>query len=367
MDNRKVKILIVDDTILYRKILKDTLSTFSQVEVVGTAPNGKIALSKIPILNPDIMTLDLEMPELNGLETLEQLKLMENAPSALMVSAHTTKDAGVTMEALNLGAFDFIAKPYGGDINTNIETLKNQFEPILKAFLAKQGITLGQKQDSKSTPFSVEKDFSIPVKKNFEKISTILKPNIVVIGVSTGGPKALVEVISNLDTNLKVPVIIVQHMPPVFTKALADSLNQKTTLNVVEGVSGEIIRPGNIYIAPGGKQMKIRDDIENNVKRLLITDDPPENFCKPAVDYLFRSVADVYGKKSLGIIMTGMGRDGVVGIRLMKRLGAGIIAQDRETSVVFGMPAEAIKSGCVDYVASLQEIAPEINRICRGY
>jgi two-component system, chemotaxis family, protein-glutamate methylesterase/glutaminase len=365
--SKKIKVLIVDDTVLYRKILKDTLSTFSQVEIVGTAPNGKIALSKIPFLNPDIMTLDIEMPELNGLETLRKLKLLKNAPSALMVSAHTTKDAGVTMEALNLGAFDFIAKPYGGDINTNVETLKNQFDPILKAFLARQGITFGQAYEGKKEDVTTEADTIIPPKKEYKKISAMLKPAIVAIGISTGGPKALVEVISNLDANLKVPVIIVQHMPPIFTKALADSLNQKTELNVKEGASGDIIEAGNIYIAPGGKQMKIKNDDENSIKKLLVTDDPPENFCKPAVDYLFRSVASVYGKKSLGIIMTGMGRDGVVGIRLMKRHSAGIIAQNRETSVVFGMPAEAIKSGCVDYIASLHEIAPEINRICRGF
>lgn len=364
MNNGKVKVLIVDDTVLYRKILKDTLSTFSQVEIVGTAPNGKIALSKIPYLNPDIMTLDLEMPELNGLETLQKLKLMENAPSALMVSAHTTKDASVTMEALNLGAFDFIAKPFGGDINSNVEALKNQFEPILKAFLARQGILFGKSRELESTIQATEPDISIPQKTEYEKISTLLKPDIVAIGISTGGPKALVEVVSNLDKNMRVPVLIVQHMPPVFTKALADSLNQKTALNVKEAASGDIIKAGSIYIAQGGKQMKIKDGSE---KTIVITDDPPENFCKPAVDYLFRSVASVYGRKSLGIIMTGMGRDGVVGIRLMKRNGAGIIAQDKATSVVFGMPAEAIKSGCVDYIASLVEIAPEINRICRGY
>jgi two-component system chemotaxis response regulator CheB len=363
----RVKVLIVDDTVLYRKILKDTLQTFPVVEIVGTAPNGKIALSKIPHLKPDIMTLDLEMPELNGLETLRELKKVgDHCPSALMVSAHTTKDASVTMEALDLGAFDFIAKPSGGDMHSNIETLKEQFEPILKAFLARQGISIGKNRSEGIKPSSPQE--SDPVgKQTYAPISPFLKPEIVVIGISTGGPKALAEVVPNLDPKLKVPIVIVQHMPPVFTNALAGSLNQKTDLTVVEATNGQKLEAGKIYIAPGGKQLRIEKDKLAHNSVVVITDDPPENFCKPAVDYLFRSISKNFGKKALGIIMTGMGRDGALGARLMKRAGAGIIAQDKDSSVVFGMPAEVIKTGAADYIAPLHEIAKEINRICRGY
>jgi two-component system, chemotaxis family, protein-glutamate methylesterase/glutaminase len=363
----KVKVLIVDDTVLYRKILKDTLQMFPAVEIVGTAPNGKIALSKIPHLKPDIMTLDLEMPELNGLDTLRELKKAgEHCPSALMVSAHTTKDASVTMEALNLGAFDFIAKPSGGDMHSNVETLKEQFEPILKAFLAKQGISIvkGREELDKT---ATQQEKGPAQTKSYAPISPLLKPEIVVIGISTGGPKALAEVVPNLDPKLRVPIVIVQHMPPVFTNALAGSLNQKTALTVVEATHGKKLEAGNIYIAPGGKQLRVEKDKLANNSIVVITDDPPENFCKPAVDYLFRSVSKNFGKKALGIIMTGMGRDGALGARLMKRVGAGIIAQDKDSSVVFGMPAEVIKTGAADYVAPLHEIAKEINRICRGY
>jgi len=361
----KVKVLIVDDTVLYRKILKDTLQTFPDVEIIGTAPNGKIALSKLEHLKPDLMTLDLEMPELNGLDTLRGLKDIKDAPSALMVSAHTTKDASVTMEALDLGAFDFIAKPSGKDLQANVSDLKEQFEPVLKAFLAKQGITVGTVPKSRDSLTGLTEN-KIEAKK-YAPISPLLKPEVVVIGISTGGPKALADVIPLIDPQIKVPLLIVQHMPPVFTKALADSLNKKTKLTVVEAVNRQKVLAGNIYIAPGGRQMRIEKDRQANTSLIVITDDPAENYCKPAVDYLFRSVSKNFGKRALAIIMTGMGKDGVLGARLMKRSGAGIIAQDKASSVVFGMPAEAIKADVVDYIAPLDKIAAEINRICIGY
>jgi len=287
---------------------------------------------------------------------------MNEPPFALMVSAHTTKDANVTMEALNLGAFDFISKPSGGNIQSNVDALIDQFDPILKAFLIKQGIGLSE---NKSAP--TLKAVNAPSFGTNDKISTMLKPDIVAIGISTGGPKALAEVIPMLDSNLRVPIVIVQHMPPVFTKALAESLDKKTKLNVVEAANRMRLKPGYIYIAPGGKQMGIERNVLAGESLIKITDDEPENFCKPSVDYLFRSISKQYGKKVLGIMMTGMGCDGVVGSQLMKKQGAAIIAQNEATCTVFGMPAEAIKADVVDYIAPLNGIAEEINRIVRGY
>lgn len=363
----KIKILVVDDTIFYRKILKDTLAHFPEAEIVGTASNGRIALNKIDQLKPDLITLDLEMPTLNGLDTLRELKKVENPPSALMVSAHTTKDAQVTMEALNLGAFDFIAKPSGGDIRTNVEILKEQFKPVLTAYGIRQkfkiNLTNG-KAPTKTKQTASKTPIEIPV--STKKIKSY-DPDIIAIGISTGGPKALADVVPTLNSKIKAPIVIVQHMPPLFTKALASSLNAKTDLEVVEAKDGDILQPGKIYIAPGGSQMKVyRKGIASRGK-IEITDDPPENFCKPAVDYLFRSVADNYEKNALGIIMTGMGRDGVIGAKMMRDKGAKIMAQNKETCVVFGMPSEAIRKGVVDYVLPLNQIAPEINRISIGY
>ncbi len=357
----KIRILVVDDTALYRKIIKDTLMGFSNVEVVGTASNGKIALSQVQSLKPDLMTLDLEMPEMNGLQTLRQLKSLANAPKAIMVSAHTTKDAAVTMQALDLGAFDFIAKPSGSSIAENVAALKDQFNPVLRAFSIRYRPAAPTGRQQRVLPSN--KPIPGPVGNG---IKPPFKPDVVVIGVSTGGPKALADVVPNFDKNLRVPVLIVQHMPPLFTKALADSLDKKSVLKVEEAANGVSLKPGHVYIAPGGKQMKIKRN-GGILPQIGITDDPPENFCKPAVDYLFRSASDVYGEKTLAVIMTGMGKDGTAGLQKLKQEGAKAIAQDKETSTVFGMPMEAIKAGVVDCVVPLGKIATEINRICRGF
>ncbi|MCB9056954.1 MAG: chemotaxis response regulator protein-glutamate methylesterase [Calditrichae bacterium] len=371
MENTKKRVLIVDDTALYRKIIKDVLESFDNFEVIGTAANGKIALSKIQYLKPDLITLDQEMPELNGLETLRELKNLGGNCAAVMVSSHTTKGANITMQALDLGAFDFIAKPEGFNLESNTEQLRSQFLPILKAFQIQNKSYIPKNKSVAVPAYESVSEIAVqePVFDNqtFQKISPSLAPEVVAIGISTGGPKALAHVIPQLDSSLKVPVLIVQHMPPLFTKALADSLNNKSGLTVHEAENGQNLLPGHVYIAPGGKQMKVENSTKPGMKQIIINDDPPENFCKPSVDYLFRSVAKLYEKKALGVIMTGMGRDGVIGLRLMKRHGAGIMAQNKTSSTVFGMPMEAIKSGVVDYVADIEEIGPEINRICRGY
>ena len=188
-------------------------------------------------------------------------------------------------------------------------------------------------------------------------------PQVVALGISTGGPKALTEMVPQLPANLPVPLLIVQHMPPVFTKSLADDLNNRTQLTVREAIDGQPIRAGEVWIAPGGRQMKV--ERENAQIVLRITDDPPENSCRPSVDYLFRSVAEVYGGRAVGVIMTGMGSDGSLGCRRLKHCGASIIAQDAATCVVFGMPREPIEKGIADVVAPLGQIAAEITRLVR--
>jgi len=361
MLNQQIKILVVDDTALYRKILKDLLSEMENVEVVGSAPNGKIALTKIDLLRPDIITLDLEMPEMDGLETLRQIKALSKNVVAIMVSAHTTKDAAITLEALELGAFDFIAKPSGGSIVENIQNLRDQFSSKLEAFLEKYNVhnTLRRSQSAVVHPV-----FSKPAAGLRKGLNQ--KPKIIAIGISTGGPKALAEIIPQIPASLPASIVIVQHMPPVFTKALADSLNRKSALQIVEGKQGDELQLGTVYIAPGGKQMKIVSAAIPGKYVIEITDDPPENHCKPSADYLFRSVASHFPGKAIGVIMTGMGRDGKRGLEEMKQAGARIIAQNEETCVVFGMPMEAIKSGLADDVLPLQQIANRITKIANG-
>lgn len=361
MTTRKIRVLIVDDTALYRKIIRDVLSDFPEIDVVGTAPNGKIALSKLETLKPDLLTLDQEMPEMDGLETLRQIKEKHLKVATIMVSAFTTRGASITMQALNLGAFDFIAKPDSKNIQENINSLKEQFEPQFKAFAKRLEISTGSVRVSVGT--STDKAI-IPELKLLSGLKG--KPKIVTIGISTGGPKALADVIPNIPGDLGVPVVLVQHMPPVFTKALAESLDKKSPLTIVEGQNGQILQANTVYIAPGGKQMKVVSGSGIGQYVIKITDDPPENHCKPSADYLFRSVSSLFPGKALAVIMTGMGRDGTTGLRLLKREGAKVIAQDEQSCVVFGMPMEAIKAGVVDQVVSLDQIAAKITSSVRG-
>lgn len=364
MINRKIKVLVVDDTALYRKIVKDVLNEFNELEVIGSAPNGKIALNKIESLHPDLITLDQEMPEMDGLETLRQIKERGIKTAAIMVSSLTTQGAVITMKALNYGAFDFIAKPDSSSLQENIKNFKEQFKPKIEAFVNRLHIReIASSTREAVSPFS---------KKPSETATDIIKsglkekPKIVAIGISTGGPKALADVIPQIPAGLGVPIVIVQHMPPVFTKALADSLDKKSPLKIIEGSNGQELTPDTVYIAPGGKQMKVEEGNGFGKYILKITDDPPENHCKPSADYLFRSVAGVFPGKAMGVIMTGMGRDGTVGLRLMKRSGAKVLAQDEKSCVVYGMPMEAVKAGVVDLVLPLNKIAGEISKIVKG-
>lgn len=346
-----MRVLIVDDTVLYRKILQDVLSAIPDVEVVATAPNGKIALSKIDRFRPDLMTLDVEMPEMDGIETLRHLKQKAHRPAVLMVSSLTQHDAEVTLQALNLGAFDFIAKPDGGSFAQNIEMLTEQLVPKIQALIRKNlhRTSNFQRLQSGMTPLTA---------------APVTRPRIVAIGVSTGGPKALADVIPKLPADLPVPLVVVQHMPPLFTRALANSLNNKSQLTVVEAEHGMALQSGTVYVAPGGKQMKLNT---NSIHpKIQLTDDPPENHCRPSVDYLFRSVNEIYGSKALAVIMTGMGRDGTEGLRLLKQSGAYNLAQDEATSVIYGMPMEAVRAGVVDEVLPLNRLAERIDKIVKG-
>lgn len=358
----KLKALVVDDSVLYRKILSDILSSFSDVEVIGAAHNGKSALQKIKDLKPDLVTLDFEMPELNGIQTLREMKKIAPDTKAVMVSAHTQNGAKITMEALEEGAFDFIAKPDTQSLADNKITLRRQLQPIINVVSVKIRLKGKPKAIQPKPVVAPPQPKPRPATTNIsQRMRAVMtsKVDIVGLGISTGGPNALTQVIPKLPENFKVPVLIVQHMPPLFTAALAESLNRKSRINVQEAKDGTVLSPGNVYIAPGGKQMKIEKEGASS-PIIKITNDPPENNCKPAVDYLFRSLAKIYKGNSLGVIMTGMGSDGTKGLIILKKLGSKVIAQDERTCTVFGMPMEAIRAGVVDVVAPLHNIANEI-------
>ena len=355
MPKRLLRVLVVDDSVLYRKVLSDVLSNIPGVEVVGTATDGKVALAKIPHLKPDMLTLDFEMPALDGLEVLEHVRISHPDLRAVMVSTHTKEGAAITLKALELGALTFVTKPKTKNPLESKTVLFDQLIPVVKEIMAQMQPSQPLADKDRVISHPVVSDAG-PGKVTSQAGSGRIQ--IVVIGISTGGPKALAELIPCLPEDLRVPVVIVQHMPSEFTAALAESLDQKSDLKVIEAKNSMALKRGTVFIAPGGRQMKV---VTVSGKTLLeVNDDPPENHCQPSVDYLFRSISKVYGKHALGIIMTGMGSDGVLGLRLMKRLGAQVIAQDKQSCVVFGMPGSAVNAGVVDHVVPLNRIAAEI-------
>lgn len=360
---KPLRVLVVDDTVVYRKIVSDVLAELPDVEVVGSAYNGKSALLKIKTLQPDLLTLDIEMPEMNGLEVLEHLRKEAPQVGAIMLSTLTQQGGAMTMRALELGAFDFIPKPQSGTMNENREVVKTALAPMLKAFDRSREIRArlsGLSTRPKETP--VIRPKWRPAKTGSPIANRPGSSSIVAIGVSTGGPNALSQMLPQLPADIGVPVVIVQHMPPLFTQSLANSLNTKCAIEVREAKNGEPLLPNVAYVAPGGKQMKIIAGGDGTQRVIKITDDPPENNCKPSVDYLFRSVADHYVGRATGVIMTGMGSDGTAGLKLMKNNGAIVIAQNEATCVVYGMPKEPIESGLADVVSPLDQIAAEILR-----
>ncbi len=337
---KMLRVLVVDDSVLFRQIIGEAVQNMSIARLSGYARDGKEAINKIEILQPDIVTLDVEMPVMDGTEALTIIKNKWPRIKVIMVTSMNQFSVSHTIDALEEKAFSFIAKPdFGG---------KEQIEFELKKLV--QGIY------DENNRQKVKKTLTRPSYKP----KTSRKPLVVAIGVSTGGPNALVKVISQLPGNLSVPILIVQHMPAGFTGPLAESLNRKSELNVKEAAHGELLERANVYIAPGGKHMKILADSSGSFGRIVITDEPPENFCKPSVDYLFRSLAEEHPGRVLPVIMTGMGNDGTDGLRFIKEHSSVAIGQDEESSTVYGMPCSAKNAGLIDVEVPLADIAQTI-------
>ncbi|WP_028317995.1 protein-glutamate methylesterase/protein-glutamine glutaminase [Desulfobulbus elongatus] len=372
MFGKNIRVLVVDDTIVYRKAVSDILAEMPGVEVVGVAHNGKIAVSKIQSLKPDLLTLDIEMPEMNGIEVLHYLQQHAPQVSAIMVSTLTSEGGDMTMRALELGAYDFILKPSATNINESKQHLRTLLTPLIKAFqtgrTAIGSMQAGGRTTAPRRPPAAARSQTGGTPAAGKTATPPLVPlarrqgksEIVTIGISTGGPNALARMMPMLPGDLGVPIVIVQHMPPVFTKSLANSLNGKCALTVKEAQDGEALHANVAYIAPGGKQMKLVASTDGTNRLIKITGDPPENSCRPSADYLFRSVADYYVGRTTAVIMTGMGSDGTKGLQILKQKGALIIGQDEETCVVYGMPKAPAELGLTDVVAPLDRIAAEI-------
>jgi len=345
----KIRALIVDDSVVMRRIIGDALSRDPALETAGVASHGGIALQKIPQVNPDIVILDVEMPEMDGLTTLREIRKKYPKLPVIMFSTLTAKGAVTTIEALTAGASDYVAKPANmGCVSESLERLQAELIPKIKALCG--GVAPPEIRNFHPNPISTGPQFRIGT----------AAIEIVSIGTSTGGPNALAELFKDFPGDLPVPVVIVQHMPPVFTALLAERLTAHSNLKFSEGREGEPLRAGQGYLAPGGKHMEVVQ--QGGIRRIHLQEGPPENSCRPAVDVLFRSVVGVYGGGTLGVVLTGMGQDGMRGCELIRECRGQVLAQDEASSVVWGMPGAVVGAGLADKVLPLNQVANEIVR-----
>ncbi len=353
----KLRVLIVDDSVVIRRILTDIISGDSDLEVAGVAANGRIALDKIPQVNPDIVTLDIEMPEMDGLQALRELRKNYPRLPVIMFSTLTERGATATIEALSLGASDYVTKPANvGKVGEGMTRVRDDLIPKIKALCGRAVKISAQPIRSPARQVPAPK---LPVRSGPRRVE------IVAIGTSTGGPNALAELLPCFPANFPVPVLIVQHMPPVFTKLLADRLAAKCLLAVVEGRTGDELSAGKIWIAPGNYHMSIQKMPLGT--RIKLNQEPAENSCRPAVDVLFRSVAEIYGAAALAVVLTGMGQDGLRGCESVREAGGQILVQDEASSVVWGMPGFVSRAGLADKELPLQAISAEIvQRVWEG-
>lgn len=352
----KIRVLVVDDAVVVRRLVSDVIAADPALEIAGTAANGRIALAKIPQVNPDIVTLDVEMPEMDGLQTLAALRKQYPLLPVIMFSTVTRRGAETTIDALSLGANDYVTKPANvGSVTEALQCLRDQLIPKIKLWCSRA-------TRSENVPLRPGTSF-VYLASPRRPVAQPPRVEVVAIGVSTGGPNALSTLIPELPRDLPVPIVIVQHMPPVFTRLLAERLASQSAVQVSEGVAGEEVRPGHVYIAPGDYHMTVRR--QGCSIRLMTNQDPPENSCRPAADVLFRSVVDVYGAGTLGVVLTGMGQDGLRGCERIREAGGQIVVQDEASSVVWGMPGFVARAGLADQVLPLKEVAAEILRRVR--
>jgi two-component system chemotaxis response regulator CheB len=349
-------VLVADDSAFMRNALSMMLQEDPEIQVVATAVNGAEAVEKNRLYQPDLITMDIEMPKMGGIEAIQAI-MKERPTPVLVVSAHTVEGARATLRALQAGAVDFITKETNV-ITFDLAKIKMQLQQRVK--MIANGRSPLIKANTVSMPHNRPKTAAAPITTPRHNHRKFRKPPfpLVAIGISTGGPFALQKVISMLPRDLSVPIAIVQHMPPNFTASLAQRLNQITSLIVQEGANGMPVKPGHIYLAPGGKQMVFtRKDTQI---RLRITSQPSDVLFHPSVDVMFLSACEVFGGDILGIVMTGMGRDGLEGARKIKALGGMIYAQDKKSSVVYGMPHVIVEANLADKILPLKEIPDAI-------
>jgi two-component system, chemotaxis family, protein-glutamate methylesterase/glutaminase len=351
----KIRVLVVDDSVVIRRLVTQALGEDPGIEVVGAAANGAIALQRIPQANPDVVTLDVEMPEMDGLETLRHIRKQYPNLRVIMFSTLTQRGASTTIDALMLGADDYVTKAANvGKVGESLAALRGELVPRINQFFLRKDPLAPAHVPARPAPVPARGAQPAPVFRPH------VIPKVVVVGVSTGGPTALSEIIPQIPDGFRLPILIVQHMPPLFTRLLSERLQKQTTLKVREGQEGMVVEPSTIYVAPGDYHMRVRRRGDQVV--IALDQEPPENSCRPAVDVLFRSVHEVYGGQVVSVVLTGMGQDGLRGVELLRSAGAKVIIQDEATSVVWGMPGAIARANLADATVALGDIVPEILR-----
>ena len=351
-----IRVLVVDDSTVTRRMLALSLAADPGLEVVGTAADGKLGLAKVAHLCPDIVVLDVEMPVMDGLETLKVLRKTHPRLPVIMFSSLTKRGAAVAIEALTLGASDYAAKPANfGSAEASMQAVRDDLAPKIKRLCRRASPpaipVAPATRPGIAFPLAAASAGMVPV-------------SVVAIGVSTGGPNALATLLPLLDADFPVPVVLVQHMPPLFTRSLAERLSMLSRFRAREGEAGALLEAGDLWVAPGGFHMEVERGGAG--VKLRLHEGLPENSCRPAVDVLFRSVARVFGPGVLAVVLTGMGQDGLQGSRSVHEAGGRVLVQDEASSVVWGMPGAVAQANLAEKVLPLDALAKEINRRVRS-
>ncbi len=386
-----IRVMVVDDAVVIRGLLTRWLDADPGLSVVGSHRNGKLAVEDVEKSNPDVVVLDIEMPEMDGMTALPLMLAKKRDLVVIMASTLTRRNAEISLKALSLGAADYVPKPEStSEVTTSVDFRRELIDKV-KALGARARRMRGPSKTMRAETNAGRTASQAPVGRlatparpslrtapgaapaggaaaggGFKlRPYAAVKPRILAIGSSTGGPQALQQVMKDIGTAVHdVPVVITQHMPPTFTAILAEHVGKAALRPSKEGEDGEVLQPGNIYVAPGGKHMILEKDA--GAVKIRLTDGEPVNFCKPAVDPLFDSVAKIYGSATLGLILTGMGHDGAAGVKTIASGGGSVITQDEATSVVWGMPGAAANTGMCSDVLPLPEIGPKVARILKG-
>lgn len=341
-----IRALVVDDSAVLRRLISNVLASDPEIEVVGTAVDGLDAIEKVDLLRPDVVTLDVEMPRLDGLGAVKEISARHPRLPVIMFSTLTEKGAGATLQALSNGASDYVAKPTGATSFADaLDTVRDELLPRVKA------LTAARRMSAAANP--------VPRPRATPPVRAV--PEVLVIACSTGGPDALSKVLAGLPATFGVPVLVTQHMPPVFTAQFADRLDRVSPLSVREAADGDLVRRGEVLVAPGDFHLRLTRSA--GTVRAALDQGPRENFCRPAADPLLRSAAELYGAGVLCLVLTGMGSDGLEGARVVVDGGGRVVVQDEATSVVWGMPGAVAGAGLAHEVLPLDAIAPRLTAL----